>query len=112
MKKFALVVAGLLAASAWSFAGAPPETKKYEPKNGAVTFNHKAHSAQYGAKCADCHHVGQPQACETCHNGQGKAPKLFAAFHGDGKFSCKTCHAKAVAAGKPAPKGCTDCHKK
>ena len=92
-------------------------------KKGPVNFDHRKHSADFGAKCTDCHHVykngknvwkeGDPvQKCSACHNPekkQGNADKLQNAFH----KNCKDCHKEVDKAGKKAPyRKCNDCHEK
>jgi len=92
-------------------------------KKGSVKLSHKKHSADYGAKCMDCHHdykdgknvwvEGQPvKKCSSCHDPekkQGNADKLQNSFH----KNCKDCHKEVTKAGKKAPfKKCNDCHEK
>ena len=92
-------------------------------KKGPVKLNHKKHSADYGAKCTDCHHEyndgknvwaeGQPvKKCSACHDPekkQGNADKLQNSYH----KNCKDCHKEVTKAGKKAPfKKCNDCHEK
>ena len=92
---------------------------------GAVTLNHKAHTATYGAKCGNCHHASKPEKpmkgaqekCGDCHTKVAAAPmktKLQGAFHDPmaKKGTCIDCHQQAIAAGKKAPAKCADCHKK
>jgi len=92
---------------------------------GGVKFEHAKHSATYGAKCENCHHASKPekamkaaqQKCSDCHTKVAAAPmktKYQNAFHDATAKSgtCIDCHAKAVTAGKKAPKVCADCHKK
>ena len=92
---------------------------------GAVTFNHKAHAKEVGAKCDTCHHPSKPekalkgenQKCADCHTKVAAAPmktKRQAAFH-DGmakKGTCVDCHVQAATKGKKVPAKCADCHKK
>ena len=99
------------------------ENKGYSAhKKGIVTFSHKKHSEEYGAKnpdlykngCGECHHDkdGKPltlkmgdevQGCFECHNKPGEkpkgkdAPKLSKkeqlAFHAEAiHANCKGCH--------------------
>lgn len=111
MKRTLIVVAGLLAVSTWVFgATAPAEPKKYETKMGTVTFEHKKHEA---LKCEECHHTGEQKACSSCHGTEAKDKmvKLYDAIHSKtASHSCAACHAKAVEAGKKAPKDCKGCH--
>ena len=93
--------------------------------NGAVTFNHKVHAKEVGAKCTTCHHPSKPekalkgenQKCADCHTKVAAAPmktKRQAAFHDPmaKKGTCVDCHAQAAAKGKKTPAKCADCHKK
>lgn len=64
---------------------------KYEAKNGAVTFDHKAHADKLG--------------CEACH--QGEPAKIAIdkkAAHGE---ACKDCHSA-----QSGPTKCGGCHVK
>jgi Class III cytochrome C family len=92
--------------------------------NGAVTFDHKKHTATAG-KCEVCHHAAKPekaakaaqQSCRDCHTKTAEAPmktKRQAAFHNPAAQSgiCIDCHKKEAAAGKKAPTKCGECHKK
>ncbi|MEW6594175.1 MAG: cytochrome c3 family protein [Thermodesulfobacteriota bacterium] len=95
MKKTVLlsVAFALVLGSAVSALAAGKDVVVYDkPKNGKVTFNHKAHGTKLG-DCAKCH--------------QGTPAKIAVnkdAAHGD---TCKGCHAKMG-----GPTKCTDCHKK
>jgi len=96
MKKTVLLSAAFALAFGYAvvaFAAAAPDTVVYDkPKNGAVTFNHKAHATKLG-DCAKCH--------------QGTPAKIVInkeAAHG---ASCKDCHTTMS-----APTKCGDCHKK
>lgn len=64
---------------------------KYEAKNGAVTFDHKAHQAKVGD-------------CAKCHEG---APAKIAVDKDYAHKNCKGCHQE-----KGGPTKCGDCHKK
>jgi hypothetical protein len=93
---------------------------------GSVTFQHKIHTKERGAKCEACHHASKPekalkaehQKCGDCHTKVAVAPmktKLQAAFHDPmaKKGTCVDCHLQAAAKGKTkAPAKCGDCHKK
>ncbi|MBU2550812.1 MAG: cytochrome c family protein [Proteobacteria bacterium] len=86
-------------------------------KKGPVTLDHKKHSAEYGVKCDECHHLYKDgkntwkegdavQKCSECHDPKkknGEAPKLQNAFHSN----CKDCH---KAKGKGPEKKCGECH--
>ena len=99
-----------------------------------VTFSHKKHSAEYGAKCVDCHHVmkdgkntwkegDKVQLCQECHNeptvtGEKKLSEaqqklnLKLAFHNN----CQGCHKdlkkKDKAKYGKIPTTCIQCHPK
>ncbi|NIQ91738.1 cytochrome C [candidate division KSB1 bacterium] len=99
-----------------------------------VKLSHKKHSEEYGAKCADCHHViengknvwkegDKVQKCMECHNeptikGEKKLPKdkqalnLKLAFHNN----CQGCHKKLKKKDKvkykDIPTTCIKCHPK
>ncbi len=92
---------------------------------GPVTFAHKAHTKDHGAKCEMCHHASRPekplkaehQKCTDCHTKVATPPmktKTQAAFHDPmaKKGTCIDCHVQAAAKGKKAPTKCADCHKK
>ena len=93
---------------------------------GNVTLSHAAHTKDYGAKCADCHHASKPakplkgaqEKCTDCHTKTAAPPmttKLQAAFHDPmaKKGTCVDCHQQALAKGnKKVPAKCGDCHKK
>jgi hypothetical protein len=93
---------------------------------GPVTFQHKAHITDRGAKCEQCHHPSKPekplkadnQKCTDCHAKTATPPmktKLQAAFHDPmaKKGTCIDCHVQAAAKGnKKVPAKCADCHKK
>lgn len=89
---------------------------------GPVNFSHAKHSAEYGAKCEDCHHSftdgkntwksgDEVKKCVDCHDvdkTEGNKKKLMMAFHDN----CKGCHTEKVKEGKAAPdKKCEGCHK-
>ncbi|MCG6918199.1 MAG: cytochrome c family protein [Deltaproteobacteria bacterium] len=106
---------------------------KDHTKSG-VEFSHKKHSAEYGAKCTDCHHVyengknvwkegDKVQKCMECHNeptikGEKKLPEdkqklnLKIAFHDN----CQGCHKdmkkKDKAKYGKIPTTCIQCHPK
>ncbi len=122
MKRFLVVMAGMMAVSLWTFAAtAPTAPKEIKTSKGTVTFDHKAHEAA-GAKCADCHDhkeaaatkAAEGKACETCHKAADAKVKLYAAIHG-ADSRCKKCHdgATKAANGKVGPKltDCKSCHK-
>jgi len=99
-----------------------------------VEFSHKKHSAEYGAKCVDCHHVmkdgkniwkegDKVQLCQECHNeptvtGEKKLSEaqqklnLKLAFHNN----CQGCHKdlkkKDKAKYGKIPTTCIQCHPK
>lgn len=99
-----------------------------------VTFSHKKHAEEYGAKCDNCHHVykdgkntwkqgDKVQKCSECHNeptiqGEKKLPKdkqklnLKLAFHDN----CQGCHRdlkkKDQAKYGKIPTTCIQCHPK
>jgi hypothetical protein len=92
---------------------------------GGVKLDHAKHAKEYGAKCTDCHHASMPekpakgenQKCSDCHTKAATAPmktKYQNAFHDATakNGTCISCHSKAVAAKKPAPMKCNECHKK
>ncbi|HOT46224.1 MAG TPA: cytochrome c3 family protein [Spirochaetota bacterium] len=77
------------------------------PKTGhrkpPITFSHRAHTDDYGAKCIECHHAGKNVKCSTCHlrHDRGNLINLKGAFH----QQCLGCHRKTS-----GPKGCGRCH--
>ena len=93
---------------------------------GPTNLSHAKHTAEYGAKCTDCHHdyqdgknvwkEGDPvKKCVECHDPKGKSKDepmgLRYAFHDN----CEDCHNKAIKDGnKNAPKKtkCKECHEK
>lgn len=100
-----------------------PETVRYTPSRGTVTFTHAKHAKT--AECAACHHESRTerpytkprQVCGDCHVAEPVAPMtttLRLAFHNTAERSglCFDCHKKEAAAGKDAPVGCLDCHKR
>jgi opacity protein-like surface antigen len=87
MKK--LFVAAMLVAFA-ATAALAADTVVLEAKNGAVTFNHKAHADKLG--------------CEACHQGE---PAKIELDKTSAHALCKDCH-KA----QNGPTKCGDCHKK
>ncbi len=60
-----------------------------------VVFLHRAHAADFGFKCADCH---REQSCASCHGAdpQARAPSSVgrhrACFSCHGKDDCAKCH--------------------
>jgi Class III cytochrome C family len=113
----------MVASLALAQAPKPPTTVTLPAPNGAVTFDHAAHSKV--AKCTDCHHPSKPEKplkgnfekCGDCHTKTATPPvttKLQAAFHNPTATAgtCIDCHKKEAAAGKKAPVKCADCHKK
>lgn len=78
------------------------------PKTGhrkpPITFSHRAHADDYGAKCVECHHTGKNVTCSTCHlrHDRGNIINLKGAFH----QQCLGCHRKSA-----GPKGCGRCHR-
>ena len=106
---------------------------KDHTKSG-VEFSHKKHAEEYGAKCADCHHViengknvwkegDKVQKCMECHNeptikGEKQLPdaqqklNLKLAFHNN----CQGCHKdlkkKDKAKYGKIPTTCIQCHPK
>lgn len=100
-----------------------PETVRYTPSRGTVTFSHAKHAK--AAECVSCHHESRTerpntkprQACGDCHVAEPVAPMtttLRLAFHNTAARSgvCFDCHKKEVEAGKDVPVGCLDCHKR
>lgn len=123
MKKILVAVVFMLAVvTSLAFAVEPKESftiEKLKNKKAGVVFPHKKHSAEFGIKCAECHHTMKadtetPQSCFECHKdketdipGVGKAPaagttKKDVIFHA----KCIECH-KAKDKG---PKKCKECH--
>ena len=111
----------------------------YPHEKGIVTFTHKKHSEEYGAKCGDCHHdadnkplndlkMGDAvQKCIECHKTPAEAPKGKKAkkklskeekikeYHAEALHAnCKDCHKKFNKKYKPkkAPTTCAKCHPK
>lgn len=87
MKKLLVAVMLVAFAAATAFAA---DVVTYPAKNGAVTFDHKAHSAK--------------NECKTCHEG---APAKMTLGKDKAHALCKDCHAKTS-----GPTKCGDCHKK
>ena len=100
-----------------------PDTVRYTPSRGTVTFTHAKHAKSI--ECSACHHASRAerpytkprQACADCHLAEPAAPvttSLKAAFHNTAERTgtCYDCHKKEVAAGKDAPTACNDCHKR
>jgi hypothetical protein len=135
------IATGLMAGSevADVFDMKSPEYEKHT--KGIVSFSHKKHAADYGAKCGDCHHddKGQPldlkegdavQRCIECHKEtnrpKGKDLKAIKKedrikrFHEDAiHANCRGCHKawnkeKGLKANDPkaAPTTCKNCHPK
>lgn len=108
---------------------------KYPHTKGIVEFSHKKHTAEYKAKCGDCHHDDKGKAlealkdgdevksCFECHNKPGEKPKGKDApkldkkealkYHAEALHdNCKGCHQdfnKKNNTNK-APTACTKCH--
>ena len=95
-----------------------------EHTKGIVEFSHKKHTAEYGAKCGDCHHddKGQPltalkegddvKPCLDCHSKPGEAPKEVKKEWKDKKLKkdetdklAREYHAEAI------HDNCIGCHK-
>jgi hypothetical protein len=105
-------------------AGPPgPDTVRYTPARGAVTFTHAKHAKL--SECSACHHESRPerpyttphQVCGACHLEQPTGPvktSLHDAFHNTSAATgvCYDCHNKEAAAGKTVPTACNDCHKR
>ena len=109
-------------------------------KKGIVTFSHKQHAEEYGAKCGECHHddKNQPlndlkmgdnvQNCIECHKIPGEKPKGKGApklskkeelqYHAEAIHdNCRGCHKKynkekGLKRKDPgyAPTSCKQCH--
>jgi len=94
MKKTVLLSAAFAVVFGYAVAAlaAGQDVVVYEPKNGKVTFNHKAHQDRL-KDCAKCHE-GTP----------AKITVNKEAAHG---ATCKGCHATMN-----GPTKCGDCHKK
>jgi cytochrome c553 len=113
------------------------ESKAYKHKKGIVEFTHKKHTAEYGAKCGECHHddKGKPltelkegddvQKCIECHSKPGEKPKGKDAprlsdkeareYHAEALHdNCKGCHREHNKKNKTraAPTTCSKCHPK
>lgn len=141
----AIVVMATLFVAAGIYAAAAPDvitmnTKEYaKHTKGNVVFPHKKHSAEYGAKCGDCHHddKGKPldlkegdsaQRCVECHKETGKKPKgeKLSKAEKIKKYQKEAIHANCVGCHKDynkknklrrndpkaAPTSCKQCHKK
>ena len=102
---------------------AGPDTVRYTPSRGTVTFTHARHAQS--ADCSACHHESRAerpftkprQACGDCHLQEPAPPmttSLKSAIHNTAERTgvCYDCHKKQVAAGKDAPTACNDCHKR
>ncbi len=95
--------AALFAALALAFASAavaadaPAAPIKLPAKPGAVTFDHKTHTA--GMKCTTCHATDAGEAIPGFNKTVNK-DKAHA--------KCHDCHKKE----KKGPQKCADCHKK
>lgn len=92
MKRLATIFAAVTFVAGTAFAATVADTYKYEAKNGAVIFNHKAHSDRL-KDCAKCH-AGTPGKLDL---NKDSAHKM-----------CKGCHEVA----KAGPTKCNECHKK
>ena len=119
----ALVVPLQLSAQQAVADSSGPDTVRYTPSRGTVTFTHATHAK--AMECTTCHHESRPerpstkprQACGDCHLADPAPPvttTLKLAFHNTASRTglCYDCHKKEVAAGKDAPTACTDCHKR
>ena len=123
----ALCVAAALPRSSSAQQTAPdssgPDTVRYTPSRGTVTFTHAKHAK--AMDCGNCHHESRPErpytkpreACGDCHVAEPIAPlttTLRNAIHNTAARTgvCYDCHKKTVAAGKDAPTACNDCHKR
>jgi len=91
-----LVAAFALAFAVTASAAAPEKPINLPAKPGAVSFNHKSHSA---LKCTTCHKDDKGGAIEGFNKTMNK-DKAHA--------TCHECHKKE---GK-GPQKCADCHKK
>lgn len=102
-----------------------PDTVLYQPPRGDVTFTHAKHAKL--TECVSCHHESKPEQprkatnakekCSSCHTTPAAEPMkttLRRAYHDTANKAgiCYDCHNKEVAAGKPVPVACNDCHKK
>ena len=100
-----------------------PDTVRYTPSRGTVTFTHAKHAKSI--ECSACHHESRTerpytkprQACGDCHGPETTPPvttTLKSAFHNTAERTglCYDCHKKEVAAGKDTPTACNDCHKR
>jgi hypothetical protein len=98
-----------------------PDTVRYTPKLGTVTFTHAKHAKS--SECVACHHESRPerpstkphQACGACHVAEPVPPMttdLRNAFHNTSTKSgvCFDCH--KAAASTTVPTACGDCHKR
>lgn len=93
MKRFITILAAVTFVAATAFSAVAADVVKYDAKNGAVTFNHKAHQELLNKECAKCHE-GTPAKIEI---NKDTAHKL-----------CKGCHETS----KMGPTKCNECHKK
>ncbi|MBM4388504.1 MAG: cytochrome c3 family protein [Deltaproteobacteria bacterium] len=93
--------------------------KKYQAKQGAVTFHHAKHAGakELNVPCKTCHHKMDSEkgklACTECHKAEKDGNSLSAqdAFHKTCKDGCHKDKKKADPASK-APTACNGCHKK
>jgi len=92
----AVVIAFALAFATSASAAAPDKAIVLPAKPGAVTFNHKTHTA---LKCTQCHKDDKGGAIEGFSKTMNK-DKAHAA--------CHECHKKEA----KGPQKCADCHKK
>ena len=90
MKKIVVAVALTLAFAVSAMAA---DTVVYPAKNGAVTFNHKAHQERL-------------KDCKLCHG--AAAPAKIVIDKDKAHALCKACHAEKGA----GPTKCGECHKK
>jgi protein-arginine kinase activator protein McsA len=103
--------AGLMVTGVW----AAKDEIVFEASNGKVTFAHKKHAETLQVDCLKCHHTWKQgetsgKKCMECHKAAAEGKTLSAkdALH----KTCRGCHDEAKKANKPAPTGCTQCHKK
>lgn len=124
-----LMLATVLGAAALLPAGARaqatetgPDTVLFTPKRGNVTFTHGKHAKL--TDCVTCHHESKSekpleskqQKCTACHTNPATEPvktSLRNAMHDtvNKEGLCYSCHNKELAAGKPSPAKCAECHK-
>lgn len=88
MKKLFVVALLIMFAATVAYAA---DVVTYDAKNGAVTFDHKAHGEKLG--------------CDACH--KGEPAKIEVTKDVAHKELCKDCHAQ-----KGVETKCNVCHKK